>query len=313
MPDSLTLWLIFIAVVVFMLALDLGIFHKNPHKISVKEAAIWSAVWIGVSLLFNLGLYFYAGSELALKFLAGYLIEKSLSVDNIFVFVMLFSYFSVSPRHQHRILFWGIIGAVVMRGLLIVAGVALINEFHWIIYLFGIFLIFTGYKMAFGKEDSVDPNKNPVLTFLENQKWLPVVNIFEEGKFFARHNGQWVATPMFVVLIVVETTDVMFALDSIPAILSITTDTFIVLSSNIFAILGLRALYFVLAGIMDIFHYLKYGLAIILSFVGLKMLISDIFHIPVGWALAVIGVILLASILLSLHHKKDAKAANLQS
>ncbi len=309
MAEPLSLWIVFGVIVLLMLALDLGVFHKNPHKIDLREATIWSIVWIGVSLLFNLGLYFYLGTEPALKFLAGYLIEKSLSVDNIFVFAVLFNYFAVPPKFQHRILFWGIVGAVVFRGILIVAGIALINQFHWIIYLFGAFLVFTGIKMGFSDDEEVDPNKNPVLTFLEKQRWFPVINIYEEGKFFVRHNGVLMATPMFVVLMVVETTDIMFALDSIPAILSITTDSFIVFSSNIFAILGLRALYFLLAGIMELFQYLKHGLAIILTFVGIKMLISDFYHIPIGWALGFIGVVLLGSILLSVYQNRKTKTA----
>ncbi len=306
MPETIFEWGAFVSIIIFMLALDLFVFHRKAHEISVKEALAMSGVWIAVSLLFNLYLYVDLGSELATQFLAGYLIEKALSVDNIFVFVVIFSYFSVRPIYQHRILFWGIIGAVVMRGILIFAGVTLIHQFHWIIYLFGAFLVFTGLKMAFTKEEDIDPdpNKNPVLRFLNRQQIIPIIGFHDHGEFFKKQAGKWVATSMFVVLVVVETTDIMFALDSIPAILSITTDPFIVFSSNIFAILGLRALYFAVAGIMDIFYYLRYGLAFILAFVGIKMLIMDLLYIPIGIALGIIAVILVVSIVLSLVRKR---------
>lgn len=306
MPETIFEWAAFTGIIVFMLALDLFVFHRKAHEISVKEALIMSGVWIAVSLLFNLYLYFDLGSKLAAQFLAGYLIEKALSVDNIFVFVVIFSYFSVRPKYQHRILFWGIIGAIILRGILIAAGVTLIHQFHWIIYLFGAFLIITGLKMAFTREEEIDPdpNKNPVLRFLNRQKIIPIIGFHEHGEFFVKQSGKWFATSMFVVLVVVETTDIMFALDSIPAILSITTDPFIVFSSNIFAILGLRALYFAVAGIMDIFYYLRYGLAFILAFVGAKMLITDFIYIPIGIALGIIAVILIFSIVLSILRKR---------
>ncbi len=308
MPETFLEWSVFGVIILLMLALDLFVFHRHAHEVSIKEALLWSGVWIAVSLLFNLWIYFDLGEEKALQFLAGYLIEKSLSVDNIFVFVVIFSYFSVPAKYQHRILFWGIIGAVVMRGILIVAGITLINQFHWIIYLFGAFLIYTGFKMAFSGEEDIDPdpNKNPVLRFLNRQKWLPIIGFFEEGKFFIKQGGRRVGTSMFVVLIVVETTDVMFALDSIPAILSITTDPFLVFSSNIFAILGLRALYFAVAGIMEIFYYLRYGLAVILAFVGVKMLIARFVEIPVSISLGIIALILLISVVASLQRRRKA-------
>ena len=306
MPETIFEWAAFTGVIVFMLALDLFVFHRKAHEISVKEALIMSGGWIAVSLLFNLYLYFDLGSKLAAQFLAGYLIEKALSVDNIFVFVVIFSYFSVRPKYQHRILFWGIIGAIILRGMLIFAGVTLIHQFHWIIYLFGAFLVITGLKMAFTKEEDIDPdpNKNPVLRFLNRQKIIPIIGFHEHGEFFVKQAGKWFATSMFVVLVVIETTDIMFALDSIPAILSITTDPFIIFSSNIFAILGLRALYFAVAGIMDIFYYLRYGLAFILAFVGTKMLITDFIYIPIGIALGIIALILIFSIVLSIVRKR---------
>lgn len=308
MPETVWTWIIFGAVVSLMLALDLGVFHRKSHVIEVREALMWSGVWVGVSLAFNLWLYFDLGAEPALMFLTGYLIEKSLSVDNIFVFIMIFSYFSVHPKYQHKILFWGILGALIMRGLMIAMGVTLINRFHWIIYIFGAFLVYTGIRMLFHDQENVHPDKNVVLRLLQKQRLFPVISTYRGDKFLIHRNGIWLITPLLVVLLIVETTDILFALDSIPAILSITTDPFIVFSSNIFAILGLRALYFALAGIMQIFHYLHYGVSLILAFVGLKMLLSDVWEMHVGIALGVIGGLLLGSILLSIFYPKKKVA-----
>ncbi|MBI4042165.1 MAG: TerC family protein, partial [Deltaproteobacteria bacterium] len=271
----------------------------------VREALIWSAVWIILALLFNLGIYWLRGTETALQFLAGYLIEKSLSVDNLFVFLLIFTYFKVPKLYQHKILFWGIIGALVMRAVFIMTGVALIRHFFWVSYLFGIFLIFTGFKLAFGEEKEIKEEKSLVLRLF--RKVMSVSSSSEGGRFFAIEEGKRVATPLFVVLLVVESTDLVFAIDSIPAILAISKDPFIVYSSNVFAILGLRALYFALAGIMQMFHYLHYGLAMILAFVGVKMLLEDLFHIPVGIALGFIAAVLTISILLSLKFPKKVK------
>jgi tellurite resistance protein TerC len=242
--------------------------------------------------------YFWRGGETALQFLTGYLIERSLSVDNLFVFLMIFSYFRVASQYQYKVLFWGILGALIMRALFIATGVALLNTFHWIIYVFGAFLIIIAVKMAFEKEKEIHPEKNPVLLLF--RKLMPVTKNFEGGSFFIRKGGKSFATPLFVVLLVIETTDVIFALDSIPAILAITTDPFIVYSSNVFAILGLRALYFALAGVMELFHYLNIGLSVILAFVGVKMLLSRVYEIPVSVALGVVALTLVISILTSL-------------
>jgi tellurite resistance protein TerC len=292
------MWIAFNLFVLGMLALDLGVFHRKSRVVRVKEALTWCGVWIALALLFNLGIYFWRGSEAALAFLAGYLIEESLSVDNIFVFLLIFSYFNVPSKYQHKILFWGILGVLVMRAILIIVGAALIQQFHWIIYLFGGFLIVTGIKMALQKETGVNPERNPVVRFFK--RFVPITNDYHEEKFFVRVNGQLFATPLLIVLLVVETTDLIFALDSVPAVFAITTDPFIVYTSNVFAILGLRSLYFALAGIMGYFHYLKVGLSVVLVFVGIKMLLMDFYKIPVGIALGVIAAILLISITASI-------------
>jgi tellurite resistance protein TerC len=255
-------------------------------------------VWVSLAAAFAGFVYFWRGSESALQFVTAYLIEESLSVDNMFVFLVIFSYFKVPGEYEHRVLFWGILGALVMRGVLIFAGVALIQRFHWIIYLFGAFLIITGLKLAFQKEEAVDPGRNPVLRL--TRRLVPMTEKFAGSKFFIRSGGRYLATPLFVVLIVVETTDLIFALDSIPAVLAISQDPFIVYTSNVFAILGLRALYFALAGAMESFHYLRYGLAGVLSFVGCKMIIAEFYKIPIGVALGVVGGILGFTILFSL-------------
>lgn len=296
-------WVCFLVFILAMLALDLGVFHRKSHEVKIKEALIWSAVWIGIALVFNYGIYVFMGKEKAVEFLTGYVLEKSLSIDNLFVFIMLFSYFNVNTKYQHKVLFWGIIGALVMRAVFIFAGVALINKFHWIIYFFGALLIFTGVKMLFQKEEHIEPDKNPLVRLFK--KFFPVTEQAHGGKFFVKLNGKTFATPLFVVLLIVEFTDLIFAVDSIPAILSITDDTFIIFTSNVFAILGLRALYFALAGITKYFHYLKYGLSAILVFVGVKMTIVDLYKIPILYSLLVILGILLVSVFLSLVFPKN--------
>jgi tellurite resistance protein TerC len=291
-------WAGFIAFVIMLLALDLGVFHRKSHEVKIKEALIWSAVWISLALVFNYGIYVFMGEEKALEFLAGYLIEKSLSVDNLFVFIMLFTYFKVNPVYQHKVLFWGILGALIMRAAFIFAGVALITKFHWIIYIFGAFLILTGIKMLIQKEGEIAPDKNPLVRLFK--KFFPVTDQMHEDKFFVKINSKTVATPLFIVLLIVEFTDLIFAVDSIPAILAVSNDSFIIFTSNVFAILGLRALYFALAGITKYFHYLKYGLSAILVFVGAKMVIADFFKIPILYSLLTIISILFVSIMLSI-------------
>jgi tellurite resistance protein TerC len=296
-------WAGFIAFVFLLLAIDLGIFHRKSHEVKIKEALIWSAVWISLALIFNFGVYVFLGEEKALEFLTGYLIEKSLSVDNLFVFIMLFTFFNVQPKYQHKVLFWGILGALIMRAIFIFAGVALISKFHWIIYIFGAFLIFTGIKMLFHKNEEIVPDKNPMVRLFK--KFFPVSEQMHGSKFFVKINAKTVATPLFIVLLVVEFTDLIFAVDSIPAILAISNDTFIIFTSNVFAILGLRALYFALAGITKYFHYLKYGLSAILVFVGIKMVIVGFYKIPIVFSLLTILGILLLSVLASLVFKNN--------
>lgn len=280
-----------------MLVLDLTVFHRKAHKIEFKEALAWSVFWISLAAAFAVIVYFWRGKATTLEFVTGYLIEESLSVDNLFVFLLIFRYFKVPTQFQHKVLFWGIIGALVMRFIFIWAGVALINRFHWIIYIFGAFLVYTGLKLLRSTDSDVHPEQNPVLrTF---RKFMPVTRDYEGGKFFVKHRGLY-ATPLFLVLIVIETTDVAFAADSIPAILAITRDPFIVYTSNVFAILGLRSLYFALAGLMDAFHYLHYGLAAILSFIGVKMLLSNFYHLHTVVALGVVAGVLTVSVAASL-------------
>ena len=299
MSTQTYVWIGFNIFLLAMLALDLGVFHKKNHEVKLKEALIWSAVWISLSLVFNVIIYFWRGSEDALAFLTGYLLEKSLSVDNLFVFLMIFSYFSVPSLYQHKILFWGIFGALVMRAFFIFTGVALLQNFHWLIYIFGGILIVTGIRMALQNEnDEIHPERNPVLKLFK--RFFPVTDQYHGSSFFIKEAARWVATPMFIVLLVVETSDLIFAVDSIPAILAITQDSFIVYTSNAFAILGLRALYFALAGIMQLFKYLHYGLAAILVFVGAKMLLANIYHMPISIALGVVAGILTLSIVVSL-------------
>lgn len=303
-------WIAFTALVVGLLVLDLGVFHRKARAVSVKEAALWSVIWISLALLFNAGIYLLSGQEVGLQFLTGYLIEKSLSVDNIFLFVLVFSAFSVPAAYQHRVLFWGVLSALVMRGLLIFASTALLETFHWVFYIFGAFLVFTGVRMAAQKEKAIQPEKNPVLRLV--RRLLPVTEGYEQEHFFVRRAGRLMTTPLFLVLVVVEVTDLLFAVDSIPAIFAVTTDPFIVYTSNVFAILGLRSLYFVFAGIVEKFHYLKVALSVILVFVGLKMLVEDFYHIPSWLSLLVIVFVLvlalLASVLRVRRETRNAKA-----
>jgi tellurite resistance protein TerC len=292
------LWVIFGAIVVVMMALDLGVFHRRKHEVKFKEAALWSVVWILLALGFAGIIAHERGAGSALEFLTGYIIEESLSVDNLFVFLLIFSYFAVPSPYQHSVLFWGIMGAMVLRAIFIVAGVALIEQFEWVIYVFGAILIVSGVKMGLEKEKEIHPEQNPVLRLF--RKLMPVTNEYEGGKFFVRRNGRMFATPLLLVLLVVETTDLIFAVDSIPAVLAITRDQFIVYTSNIFAVLGLRSLYFALKGVMDLFHHLHYGLSAILVFVGAKMILSHYVRIPIGIALGAVAAILVVSVAASL-------------
>ncbi len=306
-PASPLLYVLFTVFIIALLVVDLGLFQRKTHEVKIKEALGWSAVWISLALLFNLGLFFWRGKEPALQFLTGYLIELSLSVDNLFVFLLIFMFFKVPAAYQHKVLFWGILGAQIMRGLLIGVGVVLIAQFHWILYFFGLFLVFTGIKMGFQGEDAeVRPERNIFVRFFK--KVMPVTPGYHGSKFFLKLEGRHYATLLLIVVIVLETTDLLFALDSIPAIFAITTDPFIVYTSNICAILGLRSLYFALAGMMNLFNYLKIGLAVVLTFVGLKMLLAEIYPIPIGIALGVIGVVLLLSVIASLLWPTQKKA-----
>jgi len=299
MNSSLWLWVGFNAFVLGMLALDLGLFHRKAHVVSFREAIAWTVAWITLAMLFNLGVWHYAGAQKALEFITGYLIEYSLSVDNIFVFALMFSYFAVPPKFQHRVLFWGILGALVMRAIMIGAGTVLIAKFAWIIYVFGAFLILTGIKMIVKRDEEMHPERNPVVKWFK--KLMPVTSDYREDKFFVRENAIRKATPLFVVLLLVEVSDVIFAVDSIPAIFAVTTDPFIVYTSNVFAILGLRSLYFALAGVMDKFHYLKIGLGVVLTFVGVKMLLAHTaWKIDTLVSLGVIVLTLAASVVISL-------------
>lgn len=300
------IWLIFVVTVAIMLALDLGVLNRKSHEVKLKEALLWSVMWIAVSLIFNLGIYFMKGPEAATHFFTAYLLEKSLSMDNLFVFLLIFTFFKVKSSYQHKVLFWGILGAVIFRGIFIMAGVVLIQKFHWIIYLFGAFLIFTGIKMALTKEDEdIHPEKNPLIKMARNV--FPTLKRYVDDKFFIRRKGMLIATPLFIVLLVIESMDIAFAVDSIPAVFGVTLDPFIVYSSNIFAILGLRALYFVMAGIIRLFEDLHYGLSLVLVFIGIKMLIADYYKIPSMVVLIVIAIILAVSILISLMRKQVNK------
>ncbi len=290
-------WILFNLFVLAMLVLDLGVFHRRAHTVKFREALVWSAMWIALAAIFAVVIFFWHGRASSLEFITGYVIELSLSVDNLFVFLLIFRFFQVPPVHQHKVLFWGILGALIMRAVFIAAGVGLIQRFHWIVYVFGAFLVYSGIKLFRQENAEIHPEKNPVLRLF--RRWVPVTKDYEGDKFFVRRPGLY-ATPLVVVLVVVETTDLLFAVDSIPAILAITLDAFIVYTSNVFAILGLRSMYFALAGMMEMFRYLHYGLSIVLIFVGAKMLLSHYLEIPTVVALASVAGVLLISVLASL-------------
>ena len=290
-------WVALLAIVTFMLVLDLGVFHRKAHVVAIREAITWSIIWVCISLMFCGAIWHFLGSKDAIQFLTGYLVEKSLSVDNLFVFIVIFTYFAVPGKYQHKVLFWGIIGAIVSRAILIALGIALIQKFAWLTYLLGVFIIVTGFRTAFGDESRLEPDKNPVITLLN--RLLPVANYYDGDRFFIKQGSKTLVSPLFVTLLFIEITDVLFALDSIPAILAITLDPFLVYSSNLFAILGLRALYFALAGMMQLFGYLKYGISGVLVFVGAKMLVNDFVHFPEWLTLLLIASILGVSVIAS--------------
>ena len=306
-----TMWIAFAVIVVVLLALDLGVFNRKSHVIGVKEALIMSAFWIGIALAFNAVIFWQMGSQSGLEYTAAYVMEKALSVDNLFVFIIIFAFFGITPEYQHKILFYGIIGALVFRAIFIFAGVTLVEKFDWLLYIFGIFLLITAVKLAVQKDQKVDPDKNIVVRGFK--KIMPVSTDSQGGKFFVRNAGVLAATPLFLALLVIETTYIVFAVDSIPAVMGITTDMFVVYTSNVFAILGLRSLYFALAGIMSAMYYLKYGLAVILGFVGIKMLLPIWgYHVDVLVSLGVILVVLLVAIIASVirnRHLKKTKTA----
>ncbi|OGP68203.1 MAG: hypothetical protein A2W27_07885 [Deltaproteobacteria bacterium RBG_16_44_11] len=291
-------WIAFTILILSLLALDLGLFNRKAHIIRLKEALLWTSFWVSLGLLFGVGIYYFYGHNKAMEYFAGYLIEYSLSVDNLFVFLLIFRYFRVPHKLEHKALFWGILMALITRAIFIFAGVVLINKFHWIIYIFGAFLIFTAVRMALGKEYEVHPGKNIMIKML--RFLMPVTRNYEEGRFFIVKRGIRFATPLLAVILALETTDIIFAVDSIPAVLAITNDPFIIYTSNVFAILGLRSLFFAISGIMRIFHYLHYGLVAVLSFVGVKMIISDFYKIPINISLGVIASFLAVSIIASL-------------
>ena len=300
-------WILFNLFVLAMLALDLGVLNRRVHSIRFREALGWSAMWVLLAAAFAVLVYFWHGRVATLEFVTGYVIELSLSVDNLFVFLVIFRYFHVPPEYQHKVLFWGILGALVMRGIFILAGVGLIHRFHWIIYLFGVMLVYSGIKLLRQGEEQVHPEKNPVLRLF--RRWVPVTRDYQGSKFLVRKDGDGLyATPLLIVLLVVETTDVLFAVDSIPAVLAITLNAFIVYTSNVFAILGLRSMYFALAGMMEIFHYLHYGLSAVLIFVGLKMLASRYYQLPTSVALGVVVAVLVISVLASALFPKKARS-----
>ena len=303
MEHSYYLWIGFTVFIILMIIIDLVIFSRHPHKITIKESLIWTGIWIALSCVFGLGLYWFIDAPTATDYFTGYLIEKSLSMDNIFVFILIFGYFGVPPKYQHEVLFWGIFGALVFRFAFIFAGAALLEQFHWVVYIFGAFLVYTAYKLAMETEKEVHPENNPIVQW--TKKWFSVTDEYHEDHFFIRHQGKLMATPLFIVLVMIETTDIVFALDSVPAILSITTDEFIVFSSNAFAILGLRALYFALDGVMSKFRHLHYGLAAILGFVGVKFLISNWYHIPTYITLSFIILAFALSIIASLRNPDE--------
>ena len=298
MATSIWFWVGFNGFVLLMLALDLGVFHRKAHEVRIREAAIWSAVWVAVALLFNAGIWWFAGRQAGLEFLTGYLVEKSLAIDNIFVIALIFSYFAVPAAYQHRVLFWGILGALVMRGAFIAAGAYALERWHWVIYLFGGILLVTGIKLAIRKDEGFDPSSNPLLKLV--RRWIPISDAYDGQRFFTRVNGRRLATPLMLALVMVEVTDLIFAIDSIPAIFAVTRDPFLVYTSNVMAILGLRSMYFLLAGIVHRFVYLKVGLALVLVFVGAKMMLVDVFKVPTVVSLGVIATLIGGSVAASL-------------
>ena len=302
--DTLLLWIGFTLFVLAVLALDLGVLRRGTRVVSTREAALWTGLWAAVAVAFGVGIYAWQGGERALEFFTGYLIEYALSVDNIFVFVLIFSYFGVPAIYQHRVLFWGIVGAIAMRGLMIVAGAALLQRFHPIIYVFGALLLVAAVRMARHREQEVHPETNPLVALV--RRLMPVTATYHQERFFVRQAGRLMATPLFIVLLMVESTDLVFAVDSIPAIFAVTQDPFIVYTSNVFAILGLRSLYFVLRGAMERFHYLRVGLSAVLGFVGAKMLLTDIYKVPIGLSLLVIVTLLGIAMAASLLHARRA-------
>jgi tellurite resistance protein TerC len=306
---EVVLWAAFGVVVLGMLALDLGVFHRTSHEVRFREALTLSAVWIGLALLFNVGVWLALGSQAGLEFLTAYLIEKSLSVDNVFVFALVFGYFAVPARYQHRVLFWGIVGALAFRAVFIAGGIALLEAFHWTVYVFGAILLVTAIRLFFEKDKEIHPERNPVLRLF--RRFVPVTEHYEGERFWVRRDGRWWATPLFVALLLIELTDLLFAVDSVPAVLAVSRDPFIVYTSNVFAILGLRALYFALAGVLRLFHHLHYGLALILAFVAAKLLLSGVVKVPTALSLCVIAVILAGSVAVSLRWPRREAANDL--
>ncbi|MDR1591271.1 MAG: TerC family protein [Prevotellaceae bacterium] len=309
-------WIGFISFVIIMLMLDLGVFHKKDTEVKVKPALLWSGFWISLALLFNLGIWYLVDDKSkAMEFLTAYLLEKSLSIDNLFVFILIFSFFKIEARYQHKVLFWGIFGALIMRAIFIFAGVAIISRFSWVMYIFGVFLVYTGIHMLVEKKDKSEFNPNENIVLRTFRKIMPVTDDMSRPRFFIRQAGKWVATPFFLTLLFIEASDLVFAVDSIPAVLAVSQDTFIVFTSNIFAILGLRSLYFALNGIMTLFTYLKYALAVILSFIGLKMCVNELakelgwhFHISNGLSLTIIVGLIALSIILSVIKNRKVTA-----
>lgn len=309
LPEPI-LYLGFIVLVLLLLALDLGIFNRTPHVVKVSEALGWTVFWIALALGFNIFVYYARGPVAATEFFAGYLLEQSLSVDNIFVIILILRYFKVAPQYHHKVLFWGIVGALVMRGSMIALGSALINTFHWIFYVFGAFLLFTGVRMGFASDDAEDLDDNLVVKYA--RRFLRITDVYHQERFSILKDGVRWFTPLFLVVVVVEFTDLVFAVDSIPAIFAVTNDTFIVFTSNVFAVMGLRSLFFAVAGVMGIFHYLKYGLSVILSLIGIKMIIHDWYVLPIDVALACIAIVLTVSILASVvFPQKDNESADI--
>jgi tellurite resistance protein TerC len=309
MDHTVLIWSGFTLFIVAMLALDAGVFHRKAHVVGMREAVTWTAVWIGLALAFNVGVWYFRGPDTALEFLTGYLVEKALSIDNVFVFVLIFSYFETPPAYQHKVLFWGIVGAILARTVFILGGLALLALFHWTMYVFGAFLLATGISMMVKKRDGYQPDRNPVLNIA--RRWLHITDRYEEGQFAVKHDGRWSVTPLLIVLLAVESTDIIFAVDSIPAVFAVTRDPFIVYSSNIFAVLGLRALYSAVAGFLRSFHYLHYGFASIIIILGIKMLVSDLYEVPIVASIGLIVVILTVAVVASVlrPRREDLKEA----